>query len=74
MVNSKILTGGGQRDCCIDYLRTVGIFLIILAHCNLPEPLKAIRIFDVVTLVFASGMSFSYAKEITSFKDYCLYI
>lgn len=51
-----------MRDLKIDILRTIGILLVILAHVKLPELVRSIRSFDVVMLVFISGMSFAYSK------------
>lgn len=45
-----------------------------MAHVNLPDWLRDIRIFDVVLLVFVSGIAFSYSKPINSFYDYVLYV
>jgi len=58
------------RDLKIDILRTIGILLVILAHVKLPELVRSIRSFDVVMLVFISGMSFAYSKP----KKYTVYI
>lgn len=45
-----------DRNIVIDYLRALGIILVILAHVNPPSIINNIRTFDVVMLVFLSGM------------------
>lgn len=59
-----------KRDSTIDLLRVLGTFLVILAHVKLPKIISEIRTFDVVLLVFISGMSLKYSKH----KDYFVYI
>ena len=56
------------RDRNIDYLRTLGILLIILAHTSIPNWLIQIRSFDVVMLCFLSGCCISYHKYIDYIK------
>jgi hypothetical protein len=48
------------RDNKIDFLRSFGTFSVILAHMGSPELLIQLRTFDVVMLVYISGMSFAY--------------
>lgn len=43
------------RLCYIDRIKTLGLFLVILAHVDLPVWLAQIRSFDVPLLVFASA-------------------
>lgn len=52
-----------QRDARIDMMRAIGTLFIILAHVRAPALLLTIRSFDVVMLVFISGMSFSIHHE-----------
>lgn len=62
-----------ERDYSIDMSRVLGIFLVILAHCIHPSfILHEIRTFDVVLLVFISGISFelSYSKNKGSYGKY----
>jgi len=47
-----------KRDTRIDFLRSVGIFLIILAHVSPPQWLSQIRSFDVPLMSMLLGMSF----------------
>lgn len=49
-----------RRDYRIDVARIIGTILVILAHTNIPNDLKNIRSFDVILLVFASGMCVHY--------------
>lgn len=60
----------GKRDSTIDLLRVLGTLLVILAHVKIPKVMSEIRTFDVVLLVFISGMSLKYAKH----KHYFVYI
>ena len=43
------------RDLTIDFLRTIGILCIILAHCQPPKLIYELRNFDVPLMVFVSG-------------------
>lgn len=63
----------------MDVLRVLGIFMIILAHISLKEDenslLFNIRNFDVVLLVFISGLSSIHSVEsINSLKEYFAYL
>ena len=51
-------TNKPTRDSVIDYLRIIGIFLVILAHCHIPDYAFEIREFDVSMLVMISGISY----------------
>ena len=51
-----------ERDCSLDFLRTVGLLCVILAHANVPQIIMGWRCFDVVLLVFVSGLSFLESK------------
>lgn len=44
-----------KRYIYIDYLKVLGLLLVILAHVNCPSPLMQVRSFDVPLLVFVSG-------------------
>lgn len=50
------------RDNSIDFLRGIGILLIILAHCSPPIFLFNLRVFDVPLMLFVSGLAFSNRK------------
>lgn len=52
-----------QRDLHIDFLRFIGISLIILAHVEAPSGITQFRCFDVPLMVFVSGLSFRIQKE-----------
>lgn len=45
------------RNYKIDWLRCIGIILVIAAHAGLPDLIRELRTFDVCLLVFISGMS-----------------
>jgi len=47
-----------ERDNYIDFLRFVGITMIVLAHVNSPLAIAQIRCFDVPLMLFVSGLSF----------------
>lgn len=47
-----------MRDNTIDFLRFLGLSLIILAHVHSPEAIHQIRCVDVPLLVFVSGLSY----------------
>lgn len=62
------MESGKQRDLVIDFLRTIGILLIFLAHTDCPFILKQFRIFDVILLVSISG--YVYTDQFKNFKRY----
>ena len=47
-----------KRNPAIDRMRSIGIILVIAAHCGFPDLFQRIRDFDVVLLMFCSGMAF----------------
>lgn len=47
-----------ERNYAIDFIRVFCLLLIILAHVDAPEWIQNIRCFDVVCMVFISGMSY----------------
>ncbi len=47
-----------MRDTRIDFLRFVGLIMIIFAHVNPPAVLFQLRNFDVPLMVLISGVSF----------------
>ncbi len=57
----------GKRNTLIDILRVVGTLLVILAHMGIPDNLANIRCFDVVLLVFISGICISYADRYSAY-------
>lgn len=57
------------RDLSIDYLRFLGISMIILAHASCPFILSQIRCFDVPLMIFISGLTAS-RKKYPSFTKY----
>ena len=48
-----------NRDSYIDFLRSLGLILVILAHVSAPNVLTQLRNFDVPLMVFVSGLSYS---------------
>lgn len=48
-----------QRDLSIDYLRFIGLAMVILAHVSIPFTLSQLRCFDVPLMVFISGLTAS---------------
>lgn len=50
------------RDFSIDFLRFIGISLIIIAHCHPPGDFFQIRTFDVPLMLFVSGLAYSGRK------------
>lgn len=62
-----------KRNTSVDLLRTIGLLCIVLAHVSPPAIIFQIRNFDVVLMVFLSGLSFSLGK--TGKKgDYIVYV
>lgn len=64
------------RDYRIDILRSIAIFLIILAHVKPNNFVFNIRNFDVVMMVFVSGASFSLSSKMNFFekREYFSYV
>lgn len=46
-----------KRDLSIDYLRFIGLSLIILAHATAPFTITQLRCFDVPLMIFISGLT-----------------
>ena len=63
------------RNTTVDLLRTIGLFLVIAAHCSFPEWFIQVRNFDVVLLIFLSGMSFGLSDHAGSggWKTYAVH-
>ena len=47
-----------SRNYALDYMRVLGLFLVILAHCGIPRLLFEVRNFDVTMLIFVSAFVF----------------
>lgn len=61
------------RDLSLDYLRALGLLLIILAHVKPPRLLLHIRSFDVVLMVIVSTISYGcFSKKDKPYKEYVL--
>ena len=60
-----------QRDNYIDFLRFIGLSLIILAHSTPPLVVGQLRSFDVCLMVFVSGLTVS-NKQINDYRKYIL--
>lgn len=54
----------------IDFLRFIGLFLIILAHVYSPNVIHQIRCFDVPLMLFVSGLAYGNRTNVGSFKDF----
>ncbi len=63
-----------NRNFTIDILRVLGTFLVILAHVSPPALLLNVRTFDVVLLVFISGICAKKEHCITEGKEYGKYL
>lgn len=50
-----------MRNTYIDFLRFIGLTLIILAHVKAPGWITELRCFDVPLMVFVSGVSFKFS-------------
>ena len=59
-----------NRDHRVDWIRAICSLSVILAHVGAPFAINQIRTFDVVSLVFISGVSLAYSKK----KKYGEYI
>lgn len=58
------------RDLRVDFLRAIGLMLIVLAHTNPPFFLFQLRNFDVPLMVLISGISFSLSYRREPFAHY----
>ncbi|MFE8117177.1 acyltransferase family protein [Brenneria goodwinii] len=58
------------RDFSIDFLRCVGLLLIILAHVAPPGVIFQLRNFDVPLMVFVSGLSYAISSKDKSYFPY----
>lgn len=63
-----------QRDMRLDFMRALGTLTIIVPHVLSPNILVQIRAFDVVMLVFVSGMSYAYQAMNGQSLEYYQYI
>lgn len=61
--NKEILILENGRDRKIDIIRFIAIFCIILAHSQAPSIILELRNFDVVAMVFLSGISFYLSND-----------
>ena len=62
-----------KRNPVIDYMRCLGMALIIFAHISPPLVLFQLRTFDVPMMAFISGMAFYCAeKQKVKFTSYAL--
>ena len=52
-----------KRDLYIDFLRFIGLSLIILIHINPPVDLAQVRCFDVPLMLFVSGLTASSSRH-----------
>ncbi len=61
-----------ERDNYIDFLRFIGLLLIILAHVHSPETIHQIRCFDVPLMLFVSGLAYGNKSLKTSWDGFYL--
>lgn len=59
------------RDCYIDFLRFLGLSLIILVHVNPPIEIVQFRCFDVPLMLFVSGLTAS-TSSVCKYEDYVI--
>lgn len=59
-----------MRDQRIDFLRFLGLSLIILAHVSPPDALFQLRNFDVPLMILVSGLSFAKTQYMPQFQTY----
>ncbi|WGY48434.1 acyltransferase family protein [Vibrio sp. ABG19] len=59
-----------ERNFKIDFLRGIGILLIIFAHIDPPDFLFQLRNFDVPMMIFLSGVSFSLSYKSIPYVGY----
>ena len=65
------MTTEKKRNCTVDILRVLGLILVISAHCGFSSAFTNVRDFDVILLMFVSGISFALSyKEGTSYAVY----
>ena len=61
-----------MRDLRIDFLKFVGLVMIILAHSGPPGGIFQLRNFDVPLMVFCSGFVFSYGVSYSGYLSYVM--
>lgn len=59
------------RDLYIDFLRFLGLSLVILVHINPPIDIAQVRCFDVPLMLFVSGLTVSGSIS-NNYKDYII--
>jgi fucose 4-O-acetylase-like acetyltransferase len=59
-----------MRYAKIDFLRFIGLSLIILAHVDSPIWLDQLRNFDVPLMVLTSGLAFTYSRQTKNYISY----
>lgn len=61
------------RDLTLDYLRAIGLLLIILAHVEPPRLFLHIRSFDVILMVIVSTISYGcFSKKDKPYREYVI--
>ena len=61
-----------SRHKYIDFLRFVGLAMIVLAHVNAPFTIHQLRCFDVPLMLFVSGLAYGNKTVRASWKEYFL--
>jgi len=59
-----------MRNIRIDFLRALGLAMIVLAHVNPPAIIMQLRNFDVPLMVLVSGMSFGLSYHQEAYSSY----
>ena len=63
-------SSNGKRNSTIDVLRVIGLILVISAHCGFSSWFTNARDFDVILLMFVSGISFALSRKPESYGSY----
>lgn len=70
MIVGNIVSSSIDRDEYVDFLRSLGLLLLIIAHTRAPQWLTNIRTFDVPLMVFISALCYKSLRG--DYLAYCL--
>lgn len=59
-----------NRDFYVDFLRAVGFISIVMVHCNIPDALYMVNLFNVPLMVVVSGLVSNSSKN----RNYTQYL